>query len=174
MGQNLNEVFDVVDAHDVVIGQETRGRVHALGLRHRSIHVFVFNRAGQLLLQLRSPTKDKFPNCWDTSCCGHVDSGETYDQAAWREMSEELGLTDPRAQVSDWKFLDKVDACATTGQEFVHVYRCVCEGPFSASPAEITELRWFSPTETEVLFMEQPDQVAPALPYLWRKLKPSS
>jgi isopentenyl-diphosphate delta-isomerase type 1 len=169
MGQNLDELFDVVDEHDVVIGQETRGRVHAQNLRHRAVHIFVFNTAGDVLLQLRSATKDKFPNCWDSSCSGHVDAGEDYDTAAWRELREELGLIEPTRLMIDWTFLGKIEARPETGQEFVKVYACRYEGPFQASPTEIQELRWFGPGALDGLMLNQRDQVADALAFLWAR-----
>ena len=67
-----------------MIGREPRSVVHARGLRHRAVHVLVFNSAGELFLQKRSMTKDNDPGLWDSSCSGHVDAGETYDEAAVR------------------------------------------------------------------------------------------
>ena len=64
---NPDELFDVVDADDQVIGQATRSEVHARGLMHRAAHVFVFNSSGELLLQQRSATKDAHPLCWTLS-----------------------------------------------------------------------------------------------------------
>ena len=86
------EIFDVVDADDRVIDQQPRSEVHRLGLRHRAIHLLVFNAAGELFLQKRSMKKDCFPGTWDSSASGHVDSGESYDACALREPPEELGL----------------------------------------------------------------------------------
>jgi isopentenyldiphosphate isomerase len=87
----MNEdIFDVVNDDDEIIGREPRSVVHARGLRHRAVHVLVFNAAGQLFLQKRSMTKDNDPGLWDSSCSGHVDSGESYAVAAERELMEEI------------------------------------------------------------------------------------
>ena len=64
-------------------------------LLHRAIHVFVFNKVGQLYLQRRSMAKDTAPGKWVSSCSGHVNSGEDYDKAAGRELIEEIGLHNP-------------------------------------------------------------------------------
>lgn len=86
------ELFDVVNEQDEVIGSALRREVHRDGsLIHRSIAVLVFQN-NRLYLQLRSTTKDTYPGHWTCSCSGHVDRSETYEQAAKREIEEELGL----------------------------------------------------------------------------------
>src|SRR5271157_2327940 len=124
--QRADEIFDVVNDRDEVIGQEKRGEVHRLGLKHRAVHVLVFNRRGEVFLQKRSMKKDTFPGAWDSSSSGHLDRGEDYDACAVRELREEIGLVvaQPPAR------LFKLDACAATGWEFVWVYRWEAEGPF--------------------------------------------
>src|SRR4051812_43778026 len=114
------EIFDIVDEHDVVIGQRPRGEVHRTGLRHRAVHVLVFNSRGEVFLQKRSMLKDCFPGAWDSSASGHLQPGETYDDCAMREVEEELGFRLPTVP----ERLFKVAACAQTGQEFVWAYRC--------------------------------------------------
>src|SRR3954451_3578842 len=137
------EVFDVVNERDEVIGQERRSEVHRLGLRHRAVHVLVFNSKGELFLQKRSMTKDTFPGAWDSSASGHVDTGETYDTCAVRELREELGWHTS----APGEKLFKMTACEETGQEFVWVYRCQGDGPFELYPEEIETGGWFKPEE---------------------------
>ena len=125
MGQRGDELFDVVDDQDRVVRQAPRRDVHAHGWLHRAVHVLVFNRAGEVFLQKRSMAKDMSPGLWDSSCSGHLDAGEDYDAAAWRELQEEIGLklAEPPAR---WQ---RVEACEETGQEFVWVYRVECLNP---------------------------------------------
>ena len=77
--QRPDELFDVVNERDEVTGRQTRAEVHRLGLRHRAVHVLVFNRRGEVFLQKRSRLKVFFPGVWDSSTSGHLDSGEDYD-----------------------------------------------------------------------------------------------
>src|ERR1700720_4981554 len=86
------EIFDIVNDRDEVIGQRARAEVHRLGLMHRAVHVLVFNLRGQVFLQKRSMTKDRQPGLWDSSASGHVDSGEDYNACSVREVREEIGL----------------------------------------------------------------------------------
>ena len=85
------EIFDIVNEYDEVIGRLPRRMVHRDGHKHRAVHVLVFNSRGRIFLQKRSLTKDTFPGAWDSSASGHLDSGEDYDACAVRELREELG-----------------------------------------------------------------------------------
>lgn len=160
-----SEIFDVVDEQDIVVRQETRGVVHRDGLRHRAVHVFVFNDAGQLYMQRRSPHKDQMPNVWTTSCSGHVDSGEDYNTAAMRELGEELDI-----QINDadqMELLFKCDACRRTGWEFLHVYKLSWNGSISFDPVEISEGRWYSMSELQAAIDQNRREFAPSFRYIW-------
>lgn len=86
------ERVDVVDEDDAKIGTATRGSVHRSGAWHRGVHVLVFNRRGELLLQRRSATKDKSPSKLDLSVSEHSKAGESFEAAAVRGLREELGV----------------------------------------------------------------------------------
>lgn len=160
------ELFDVVNERDEVIGQRPRGEVHRLGLKHRAVHVLLFNRRGELFLQKRSLAKDCFPGTWDSSASGHLAPGESYEACAWREVEEELGwkLAGPPAR------LFKIDACPETGQEFVWVYRAGAEGPFTLQAEEISEGGWFAPEHITRWLAERPQDFAGSVPLIWQRL----
>lgn len=126
------EIFDVVDEYDRVLRQATRHEVHTSKLRHRAVHIFVFNRTGDLFLQKRSRWKDAHPLTWDSSAAGHLNAGDDYEATALREVHEELGVN-----VSHVDLLAKIEAGPMTGWEFVHLFRAEHEGPFLLPPAEI-------------------------------------
>jgi len=89
----MKERFDIVDRNDHVIGQAERSQVHGNPeLIHRVIHILVFNSAADWFLQQRSWNKDTQPGKWDTAVGDHLDTGESYLQAALREMREERGI----------------------------------------------------------------------------------
>ena len=160
------EIFEVVNDRDEVQGRLPRSEVHRRGLKHRAVHILVFNRAGQLFLQRRSMTKDCFPGVWDSSAAGHLAVGEAYDAGAVRELAEELGWQ------SDLPLerLFKLDACEDTGREFVWVYRCEAEGPFQLHPEEIAEGGWFDDKVVTAWVAAQPEQFAPSFPLIWQEL----
>lgn len=159
------EIFDIVNERDEVIGRKPRSKVHALGLLHRAVHVLVFNARGEIFLQKRSMKKDRQPGVWDSSCSGHVDSGEDYDQTAVRELSEEIGL---RLNAPPER-LFKVDACAETDGEFVWVYQCRSEGPFHLHPDEIDIGGWFTAEHVSRWINQSPADFATAFVLIWTR-----
>lgn len=158
------EIFDVVDHRDRVIGRQTRREVHARGLKHRAVHVLVVNTRGEVYLQKRSFKKDTFPGVWDSSASGHVDSGETYEVCVVREAREEIGLFLKRTP----KRLFKIDACAQTGQEFVWVYRTDFNGPFRLNPEEVECGAFFKPDHINRWMAERPRDFADSFRLIWQ------
>jgi isopentenyldiphosphate isomerase len=160
-----DELFDIVNARDEIVGRAPRGEVHARGLWHRAVHVLIFNAAGQVFLQKRSMRKDTAPGCWDSSCSGHVDAGEDYDASAVRELGEELGLALP-APPARWF---RLEACAETGWEFVWVYRLRHEGPFTLNRDEIEAGAWFDPADLAARLRERPGEFASSFRLIWAR-----
>jgi isopentenyldiphosphate isomerase len=160
-----DEIFDVVNEHDEVIGQETRREVHRRGLMHRAVHILVFNSRGEVFLQKRSMKKDRHPGRWDSSASGHVDTGEHYDQCALRELREEIGLVLSKTPEK----LFKLPASEETDQEHLWVYRARAEGPFTLHPEEIERGDWFTPAAVNRWIAERPDDFAPAFVTIWKK-----
>lgn len=163
--QRDDELFDVVNDRDEVTGQATRKAVHRERLLHRAVHALAFDREGRVFLQKRSLLKDTSPGCWDSSCSGHLDSGEPYDIAVVRELEEEIGLVvTPEHGLTP---LFKLSACADTGWEFVWVYRLSAEGPFVLHPAEIERGEWFATDEVTRGIAERPREFTRSFRYLW-------
>ena len=141
----MNEIFDVVDEHDTVVGRASRSEVHGNpALIHRVAHVLVFNRHGDLYLQRRVLNKDVQPGKWDTSVGGHVDAGEKYDSAAVRELAEELGVTGITPEFL-WKYLHRNDY----ESEYVCTYRIQFDGDISYDPVEIMDGRFWKIIEID-------------------------
>ena len=138
----MTEYFDKVDQNDYVIGKISREEAHEFNLMHRAVHIFIKGKNGKWLLQKRSAKKDLDPLLLTTSCSGHVDSGESYSEAAIRECREELGLT---ISINELTEILRCSPCEETGMEFVRVY--VIEKKFEKithSPDEIVDIFHYS------------------------------
>jgi isopentenyl-diphosphate delta-isomerase type 1 len=147
-----SELFDVVDPEDRVVGQASRGEVHAKGLLHRSVHILVFNSQGKLFLQKRALTKDENPGYWDSSAAGHVNAGEEYRMSAERELMEELGIS------SELQFFMKFSASQKTLREHVETYLCTTDQKITINPIEISEGRFWPIDDLKESIISHPGQ----------------
>lgn len=87
------ELIEVLDENGRFTGLvKPRELVHKTGYWHRTVHVWVVDKTGRLLLQKRSIKKESFPCRWDISAAGHIILGDTPNIAALRELNEELGI----------------------------------------------------------------------------------
>ena len=142
----MDEMLDVVDEQDRVIGRAPRSACHGDPSKiHRVVHVLLFNRAGEILLQLRGRGKRIQPGKWDTSAGGHLASGEGYDEAVRRELEEELGVTETEGLVRLYDYLWR----SPVETERVRTFLLVHEGPFRFPSDEIEALRFWPPPEVE-------------------------
>lgn len=160
------EILDIVDAHDVIVGAATRDEIHRHGHRHRAVHVLVFDPDGRIYVQRRSWTKDCSPGRWDTSAAGHVDHGESYAAAARRELAEELGL----APAEPLESLFALAAAPATGNEFVHVYRALARTAVVPDPVEIIDGRWLEPAALERWLAQEPAVFTRTFHLIWQRL----
>lgn len=144
-----SELLDHVDEDDRVIGTVARSRAHREGIRHRAVHVVVWNRRGEILLQRRAASKASFPGFWDTSVGGHVGAGEGYLATALRECAEELGIEIGSSDLSriGKHLFDEMD----TDVEWVESYGLLHEGPFRPDRAEVERVDWFTADAVEEL-----------------------
>ena len=162
-----DELLDVVDGDDRVVGFASRGEIHARGLMHRSAHILVFDSRDRLFLQKRSHDKDEQPGLWDSSAAGHVDSGENYAACARRELAEELGI-DPAPPL---EVLFKLPAIAALGNEHCVVYRAVHDGPLHLDPVEIDGGDWLEPAALDARVAADDPTLTGALKLIWTRYR---
>jgi isopentenyldiphosphate isomerase len=131
-----DELVDVVDEHDEVVATVTRREVRAARLRHRAVFVVVVSGGGALLVHRRSATKDLWPGRWDVAVGGVVGAGEAWDDAARRELAEEVGIDADPVPLPGGAYAD--DDVDLVGR----CYRVVHDGPISFPDGEVAEARW--------------------------------
>ena len=162
-GQKAGELFDVVNERNEVTGQLPRGEVHARGLLHRAVHVFVLNSRGEIFLQKRSHLKDVAPLKWDSSAAGHLDVGESYAACALRETREEIGL-----DIAATELAATLPAGSHTDFEFVELHLARHNGPVRCLPEEIATGEWFSPEQIGAWVAARPQDFAKGFVSCWQ------
>ena len=161
--QRGDELFDVVNEADEVVGQEKRAVVHATGLMHRAVHVFLLNKGGEVFMQKRSRLKDVHPGRWDSSAAGHLDVGEGYEAAARRELQEELGQ-----EGEELALVGKLSAQEGTGWEFVELFTARKRGALRFPCSEVETGFWLALEEIDAWTARRPEEFAPGFLECWR------
>jgi len=133
---SADELLDIVDEHDQVVGQAPRAEAYAHRLRHRCVFVLARDAAGRVFVHRRTARKLVFPSLYDMFVGGVVGAGESYDEAALREAGEELGVLGLPAPVPLVKFL--YDTPEHTWWSAVYEIRCE---PPPVAP-QIEEIAW--------------------------------
>jgi isopentenyldiphosphate isomerase len=161
-----DELVEEIDEEGSVLRVVTRAEMRAGRLRHRCVFLLVVH-AGRLLVHRRAPDKDVWPGRWDVAAGGVVTAGERWDDAARRELAEELGVeADP---VLVGKGVWEGDEAKVVGR----VYLVEHPGPFRFDDGEVVEARFVDRRGlVDLLAVEAtcPDSVAIALPHVLSQL----
>jgi 8-oxo-dGTP pyrophosphatase MutT (NUDIX family) len=146
-----DELVDVVDVVDRVLGTVTRREMRAGRLRHRAVSVVVLHPDGRVLVHQRSRDKDLWPGWWDLAVGGVVGAGESYAEAARRELAEEVGVVDSVPELIGVGAYEDADV-ALIGR----CYRAVTEGPFRFADGEVVAAEWALVADLTRLVGERP------------------
>ncbi|MFA6073768.1 MAG: NUDIX domain-containing protein [Candidatus Woesearchaeota archaeon] len=157
------EILDVVDEHDVVVGEMNRCDINKKLLSHRIVHVLIFDKNKKLLLQKRSAKKSFCPRNWSTSVGGHVQKGETYERAALREFVEELGFSKPVELLFKTRFDDPRGFFM-----FLEVFKATYEGEFKLDPDDVESVEYFSREEINKM-IETGEKFHPELKFILKE-----
>jgi len=154
----------IVDEHDNVIGAAPLAEAWEKGLCHRIVRIMALDEQGNILLQRRAPHMNLYPDRWDHSAAGHVDEGDEYEDAAKREMQEEIGI----AGVP----LEEIASYPTNGtykgrilHRFNKLYKAHVprNSNIVTQEDEVGEVRWFTPQELHNLVRNHAEQCTPDL-----------
>lgn len=140
-----DEFLDLVNLHDGVIGRERRSQVYAQGLSNfRVINAFIVNSKGELWIPRRTATKRIFPLSLDVSVGGHVESGETYEQAFKRETKEEINLD---LKIIPYTFLGHLTPQKHKVSAFMNVYEIQSNFTPYYNKDDFVEYFWLRPEQ---------------------------
>lgn len=166
-----DEPLVLVDEHDRETGFLDKATAHrGQGTLHRAFSLFVFNPAGELLLQRRAPGKRLWPGFWSNTCCSHPRRGETMEKAIHRRLDEELGMQ------CEFQFQFKFQYQAQFDDEGAEHELCwVYAGRSDIAPTananEIAQLRYVTPDALDREIAAQPGIFTPWFKIEWDRLR---
>lgn len=150
----LEQVILVNEA-DEELGFMEKMEAHEKAILHRAFSVFVFNEAGEMLLQQRASTKYHSGNLWTNTCCSHPRPSETTQAAANRRLQEEMGFETPLEKAFDFIYKAPFDN-GLTEYEFDHVYVGHYQGNIQPNPLEVKDYAFRTFEDIEALIISEP------------------
>ena len=165
-----SEELILVDADDNEIGFLSKAECHDnSGILHRAFSVFLFNAAGELLLQQRASSKRLWPGFWSNSCCSHPRRGESLELATSRRLQDELNF-DTELEHVYWFCYEAHFGDAGSENELCHVYLGRALGEVRPNESEIAAIRYVTPARLEAEFADHPERFTPWFLQEWREL----
>lgn len=151
---NSEEYLNIVDNKDNIIGIETREKIDESGTKnYRVIHILIFSKYNEILLPIRSSSKSYCPNCYEFSVGGHVQAGESYEEAAYRELEEELNIKN--VELKEIKHFSPYELNISS---FSTLYKLVYDGPLKIDKNEIESVKYISISSLKDLIIKSPNK----------------
>jgi isopentenyl-diphosphate Delta-isomerase len=163
------EVVVLVDMFDNELGTAPKLQVHRDGVLHRAVSVFIFNPAGEMLLQRRAEDKYHSPGLWSNAACSHPRPGEEPVMAAERRLREELGVVLPLRPTFSFLYRAEVTG-ELTEHELDHVFVGLTSDDPSPDPAEVSAWRWISRDALDEELAAAPERFTAWFPLAYRML----
>lgn len=146
-----DEIVQIVDRNNRETGSVPRHEMRSRGLPHRACYIMVFNSRGELFVQKRTMSKDIYPGYYDIAAGGVVLAGESYDESAKRELSEEMGIGDGNLVPHFTFFYEE-----GRNQVWGRVYSCIYDGELTLQPEEVESGFFALPEEVLALSRKEP------------------
>jgi isopentenyl-diphosphate delta-isomerase len=154
--------IDRVDPQDRAVGTVRRGDALAAGANFRTVHVFVFDTAHQLLLQRLAPSRERHPERWGSSVAAYLHAGETYRAAGQRRLSEELAIEGARLA-----FVGKTRMRDVRSLKFVSLFTLVSDDARLADRQHIAALDYWEIPDLEQAIVTAPDMFTPTFVHVF-------
>lgn len=166
-----DEPLIVVDPDDKVLDYRSKADCHTgHGVRHRAFSIFLFNGAGEVLLQQRSQHKQLWPGYWSNSCCSHPRRGETVAAAAMRRLREELAIQASLSFLYRFEYQAQFGA-AGAEHELCSVYVARSDDPVSVNANEVSAWDFMAPEALDRDLIDRPDAYTPWLKLEWPRIR---
>lgn len=158
------EFLDIIDENDNVIGAASKAEVYEKRLMHRIVHVFVLNNKNKMALQLQGKNKKFCPLHWVTAAAGHVQSGESWEEAAAREMKEEIGIEGNLLH----SYKDVYHDPSRNFKKIISSFAMNYDGSFKLNPYEVADVKFFTIEEIKDMIANG-EKFHPELLFLLKK-----
>lgn len=164
----MTERVQFVDENDNPIGAGPREEAWEKGIALRHAYIVLRDKDGNFLLQQRSQLKKKNPGRYTYAATGHVDEGESYDEAAVRELKEEVGIDANLTLIDKSSYMsDEVNA-----QVFIAIYSGEIDHDVQLvlDPEEVSGTRWFTKVELDEAVSKTPESFSPNMVKTYKKI----
>ena len=146
INSSQSEIVAIADRNNQVVGKAYRSIMRKYRMIHRAVFIFVLNSEGRLFIQKRSPLKDLYPGYYDLTTSGVVLYEETYLACAYREIREELGISNPEFEAL-FDFYTYNDSNRVWG----HVYKCIYDGNIILQEEEVESGEFYTISDVQRL-----------------------
>lgn len=165
-----DEMLIVVDKNDNIIDYKDKVTCHrGEGILHRAFSIFIFNDAGEVLIQQRSDQKPLWPLFWSNSCCSHPRKGEDLENATTRRLAEELGISTPLKHLYTFQYHARYETVGSE-HEVCAVYIGKSNGPVQVNPNEVAEWKFISINDLTSAMAKAPARYSPWFKMEWEQL----
>lgn len=165
------EELILVDADDRETGHLSKADCHdGDGILHRAFSIFLFDDAGDLLLQQRATSKRLWPGFWSNSCCSHPRRGESMEVATRRRLGDELNAKAVLEYAYKFRYQASFGDLGSE-HELCHVFLGRLKSKVQANDEEIAAVRFIGARELDSELAETPERYTPWFKLEWEALK---
>jgi len=145
----------LVDEHDRETGMAGKTAAHRYGWRHRALSIFLFDRAGRVMMQQRAASKYHSGGLWSNTCCSHSRPGEGTASAARRRLQEEMGIDCELSEMFSFVYRANLPN-GLIEHEYDHVFFGRYDGEPVINRDEADDWKWMTMSSLEADIKKRP------------------